>query len=314
MEHSLEEEQWELLLERIQDGQCTPFLGAGACFGSLPLGSDVAREWSARFHYPLKDSSDLARVAQYLAVKADPMFPKQDILKRLKAKTPPDFHAPDEPHGILADLPLPVYITTNYDDFMVRALQSRGKHPRQELCRWNKDDKTREKYDSLPSIFESPDGSDIDPDNPVVFHLHGHSGLAESLVLTEDDYLDFLVSISRRQRDLLPPRIQEAMKGTTLLFLGYKLADWDFRVLFRSLVNMGRSSGYAHVSVQLITGGDVKSEQDMEKAQQYLDGYFEGQGKIRVYWGSCRKFAAELKKRWEAYAKENSAEFSVTNP
>jgi hypothetical protein len=54
-------------------------------------------------------------------------------------------------------------------------------------------------------------------------------------VLTEDDYLDFLVNISRQQ-DLLPPRIQEVLTGASLLFIGYRLADWDFRVLFRGLV------------------------------------------------------------------------------
>ena len=34
----------------------------------------------------------------------------------------PDFRAPSEPHAVLADLPLPIYMTTNYDDFMVKAL------------------------------------------------------------------------------------------------------------------------------------------------------------------------------------------------
>ena len=59
-----------------------------------------------------------------------------------------------------------------------------------------------------PSVFKRLSGQpDIDADNPVVFHLHGHLGLAESLVLTEDDYLDFLVSISRND-DLIPPEFK----------------------------------------------------------------------------------------------------------
>ena len=33
----LKEETWEILLERIRDKKCTPFLGAGACAGALPL-------------------------------------------------------------------------------------------------------------------------------------------------------------------------------------------------------------------------------------------------------------------------------------
>lgn len=126
--------------------------------------------------------------------------------------------------------------------------------------------------------------------------------MPESLVLTEDDYLDFLVNISREQ-DLLPPRIQEALTGASLLFIGYRIADWDFRVLFRSLDSyFEKSLGRAHVSVQLIP--DVGSPEQKENAKEYLDRYF-GKLNIRVYWGDCREFAAELKKRWEDYKRGN---------
>jgi hypothetical protein len=48
MDHKLTEEQWEVLLKRIKVGKCTSFLGAGACYGTLPLGSDIAKEWSEK--------------------------------------------------------------------------------------------------------------------------------------------------------------------------------------------------------------------------------------------------------------------------
>ena len=54
-------------------------------------------------------------------------------------------------------------------------------------------------------------------------------------MLTEDDYLDFLVAIAR-DAALLPHQIQRALAGTSLLFVGYRLADWDFRVIHRGLV------------------------------------------------------------------------------
>ena len=58
--------------------------------------------------------------------------------------------------------------------------------------------------------------------------------IPESLVLTEYDYLDFLAAISSNKK-LLPPRIQKAFTDSSLLFLGYRIADWDFHVLFRIL-------------------------------------------------------------------------------
>jgi hypothetical protein len=285
---------WNLLLDRIQDRKCTPFLGAGACFGVLPLGYEIAEECAKDYDYPLEDCHNLARVTQFVAVKRDSMYPKEWVLKRFfKGVGPPDFTKRDEPHGVLADLPLPVYMTTNYDDFMVRALRGRNRDPKRELCRWNK--YLRDK----PSIFEEESGFEPTVANPVVFHLHGHNEVAESLVLTEDDYLDFLVNISKDQ-NLIPPRIQRAFTGTSLLFLGYSLFDWDFRVIFRSLVSyLERSVSRAHVSVQLVPLKDTAPAAQKKQAQDYLNDYF-GELKVQVYWGTCREFAAELRRRWEA--------------
>jgi hypothetical protein len=288
---------WDLLLDRIQDGKCTPFLGAGACFGVLPLGSKIAEECAEDYDYPLEDCHNLARVAQFLAVKKrDFMFPKEWILRQFfKEVGPPDFTKRDEPHGVLADLPLPLYLTTNYDDFMVQALsrtKSLKKYPKRELCRWNK------YLRGIPSIFEEESGFEPTVEHPVVFHLHGHNEFPESLVLTEDDYLDFLVNISEDPK-VIPWRIQKAFAGTSLLFLGYSLSDWSFRVIFRSLVSyLERSIKRAHVSVQLVPLKKTAPEAKKKQARNYLNDYF-GELKVQVYWGTCREFAAELRDRWE---------------
>lgn len=283
MPRTLKEDDWEILLRRIKAGKCTPFLGAGACHGALPLGSEIAQEWADQYGYLLDDMDDLVRVAQFLAVRYDAMFPKEEILKRIKNANPPDFTEPCETHGVLADLRLPVYMTTNYDDFMIQALISRQMDPKRELCRWNKLIK------NYPSVFDSS-GYKPNPANPVVFHLHGHNEVPESLVLTEDDYLDFLVNISSNEI-LLPSRIQEALAGASLLFIGYNLADWDFRVIFRGLVT-SKEPSLRRISVT------VQLPPKQQGMQSYLDKYFNGIG-IRVYWGTATEFAAELRKRWE---------------
>lgn len=293
MTETLSDRDWQILLGRIQVGKCTPFLGAGVAHGVLPLGSEIAQKWAKDYDYPLEDSYDLARVAQFLAVSThDSMFPKEQLIELIKNVALPDFNAPDEPHGVLADLPLPIYMTTNYDDFMIKALVGRQKEPQRELCRWNSFLKGR------PSAFDLAAGFRPTPANPVVFHLHGHNEVPESLVLSEDDYLDFLVSISK-DRNLLPPRIQEALTGASLLFIGYRLADWDFRVLFRGLV-MAMESSLRRISiaVQLPPG----SAAEKQSAQKYLTDYFAGIN-VRVFWGTARHFAAELRKRWVRFQK-----------
>src|SRR3982751_6690623 len=98
MAGTLSNRDWEILLRRVSSGKCVPFLGAGACYGALPLGSEIAREWAKEHHYPFPDDGDLVRVAQYLAVEYDPSTPKELILERFQGAKPPDFRAPDEPH------------------------------------------------------------------------------------------------------------------------------------------------------------------------------------------------------------------------
>lgn len=295
MAAQLEEKDWELILDRIHAGNCTPFLGAGACHGVLPLGREIAEEWAVKYQYPLDDFGNLVRVSQFLAVeRGDAMFPKELLLRRIRGVEPPDFTGVGEPHRILAELPLPVYMTTNYDDFMVRALRACKKDPRREMCRWNRFIRDH------PSMFDKESYFEPTVANPVVFHLHGHDEVPESLVLTEDDYFDFLVNVSKEQ-GLIPPRIQRALTGSSILFVGYAIADWNFRVLFRSLVSyLERTLSRAHVSVQIAPSGDRVTQEQKERAQQYLTNYY-AQLRIRVYWGTARDFATELQQRWEGF-------------
>jgi len=289
-----EAQDWKDILLLIKYGKCTPFLGSGACVPTLPVGSQIAREWAQQFEYPLEDTEDLPRVAQFVAVRQTPIRPKLEIMQRFAEIKPPDFQDPDEPHAVLAALPLPLYITTNYDDFMVQALKACNKQPMQELCRWNS------VLQDQPSIFDKKSRFELSIGRPVVFHLHGHLGVLDSLVVTEDDYLDFLVNISKDQ-DLIPARICRAFRETSLLFLGYKLADWDFRVLFRSLVGyLDKSVSQVHVSVQLVPVGNKASPEERAKVRDYLNSYFD-KYQIKVYWGTCREFVATLRKKWEAF-------------
>ena len=115
------------------------------------------------------------------------------------------------------------------------------------------------------------------------------------MVLTEDDYLDFLIKIGQDD-SILPSRIEQAFTTTSLLFVGYSLSDWNFRVLFRNVVSyLDISARHGHISVQLspLTGSSSASDAQKQSAEDYLDRYFRKQD-IRVYWGNARKFVEEL--------------------
>jgi hypothetical protein len=284
----LRDEDWKLLLGRIENGRCAPFLGAGACSGTLPDAAAIATRWAKEHAFPLDEyQDDLARVAQFLGVHhEDAMFPKDQICRELEDLGPPDFASEGEPHRVLAGLPLPVYLTTNYDNFMLTALAGLGKQPVRDFCRWNRSPALAVAPAIEPTFTPSPK-------QPVVFHMHGHFALPESLVLTEDDYLDFLVAVSRDE-NLLPHQMKRTLAGSSLLFVGYSLADWDFRVIHRGLV-MGGEQSLRRLSIT------VQLRRD-EPARDYLDRYFSAM-KVRVYWGTAVEFMAELEERWAAYGR-----------
>jgi len=306
MPETITAEDWNLLMRRIKRGECTPFLGAGACANVLPLGADIARNWAKQHEYPLEDSYDLARVSQFIAVTHDAVYPKEDMVDLLKKCDAPDFSANDEPHDVLAELPLRVYMTTNYDDFMLRALKNRNREPKVESCRWN------ELVRKKSTLFADPEYRPSSA-NPLVFHLHGQWDQVESMVLTEDDYLDFLVSLwadgaqfgrgtTAQQVGLVPPVVQEALTNASLLFIGYRLQDWDFRVLHRGLLAR-LPPGLQRLSVTVQLPPPEGPTSDL--ATTYLTKYFETRMKVRVFWGTATEFAAELRRRWREFVESS---------
>jgi len=296
------ESDWKKLLLAIEQKRCTPFLGAGASRPTLPSGAELAQYLARELDYPFPDPMNLARVAQYGAFREGSLHVKGLLKKKFDACGTPDFARRDEPHAMVADLELPLYLTTNYDDFLTAAIQRRvqGREVDRRLCRWNRDEVSESELD--PPLLP-PSAA-----RPLVFHLHGHVSELDSLVLTEDDYLDFLVRLTENESAaelpeemLIPPRVRESFRNSTLLFLGYSLEDTNFRVLFRTFANyLHKAEGPRHVAVQLRRPppADDQGRRELDAYIRYLQESFKAQ-KVRLFWGSCADFSRELRERWE---------------
>lgn len=299
MIRAFDEGAWRRTVYEIAKGACTPFIGAGASADYLPLASSLAAALAKEYYFPFDDHADLAHVSQFAAVsEGSRQFVKQRLADDMFTDGHlPDFRAPDQPHALLADLRLPIYITTNYDDFMYKALADRGRAPQRAICPWYTSD--RNEIEEATSLFRQDAGYNPDSARPIVYHLHGHYSIPESLVVTEDDYIDFLVRVSA-DPGLLPPVIRRSLTSKMLLFVGYRLADWTFRVIFRGLLSTRPPfSGHSHVSVQLPPSAEGPADERPLRIQEYMSKYFEQQN-IFICWQTAREFSAELRRRWEA--------------
>ena len=234
----MDDRDWQLLLSESGAAAARRSSAPGpaaTCSRSAP---DIARSWAADHGYPLEDSDDLARVAQFLGVhRDDAMYPKELIQRELAGVAAAGLRVGRRAARALAELPLPVFITTNYDDFMFEALATPGRTRRASSAAGT----AARPLEGQPSRSLDP-GSPPTPGEPA--RLPPARPPRRPGVARADR--GRLPRLPRRRlarrRSCCRTRSSARWPATSLLFIGYRLADWDFRVLHRGLVMAGEPS------------------------------------------------------------------------
>jgi hypothetical protein len=192
---------------------------------------------------------------------------------------------PDDPLQVLANLPFRVLLTTSPYTFLEAALAKAGKIPRTAVIRWRKD--LRDLIDG--AILDVPTGED--PARfPLVCHLFGLETTSSSLVLTEDDYLEFLVDVNlargENTRDSVPSPVRKALSGD-LLVLGFSLNSWAFRALYAGLIKSDDARAEKRgICVQLPPS---------EAEQAYLHDYLQREARFEADWRPLSEYTAGLR-------------------
>jgi hypothetical protein len=316
-------DKWPSLIRDLTDAKCTPVIGPGISDALLGTRQEIARSWAHSYRFPMApyNRESLPQVAQYLWINQGPRFPRSELMshlrrtlvQRYRSDLSADLLRADasledliaraweirhrredvEPYSVLAQLPAPVYVTTQPSRLLARALRDAGREPEVELCRWHEDAEWPE------SVFDREPGYRPTAQRPLIFHLLGVFDEPDSLVLTEDDYFDFLIGVTRNQ-DLVPPVVRRRLSDSALMFVGFRIDEWDFRVLYRSLMNgeaERRRAKYSHVAVQI--DPEEGATTDAGRARRYLESYF-GSAHVSLYWGSTEHFVKGLRTAWEA--------------
>jgi hypothetical protein len=305
---------WASLVRNIRRGNCVAILGPELSDRLLGTRREIARRWAEEHAVPLilQDRDDLAQVAQYLAViegqsfpastlveyierelrrkyaQADPALARADI-DGLIAKAGAAMRAADplDPHRILARLPLRVYITASPGALLVDALREAGREPRAFVAPWN----SRVDVEPLPEEYVPTERE------PLVYYALGRFEDPRSLVITEDDFFEYLIGITTR-RDDIPQVVNSTTSQSALLFLGFSPEDWTFRVMFSTIMSQeGRAAlnGFDHVAVQV--SPDERRPNNKRSLRHYMETYFRNrvfQGRFSVYWGRAADFLGEL--------------------
>jgi hypothetical protein len=305
--------KWAALINDILKGRFTPIVGWGLAEGLYGGTTDLAERLARASRFPLAphQCTDLPQVSQYLGVaQHSSSYPLDAVKERLRQEVlarhkdllaPEDQDAilarlvrkiaalrrqdPQDPYRLAAALPARVFIDATPDGLLTEALKEADKEPEERFLVWRRNQEPPPPYEGEPTVSR-----------PLVYQILGRFKDPDSLVLTQDDYFDYLIGASRDSA-LIPRVVLHALTAQTLLFLGFQLADWSFRVLFRLIMSQeGRAQGRKrpHTAVQVDPEGSQLI--DLAEARRYLaDSY--GSDAISLYWGSGEDFLRDLAPR-----------------
>ncbi|GAA3797067.1 hypothetical protein GCM10022226_15570 [Sphaerisporangium flaviroseum] len=290
----MDDADWRRLIHQLRQGDCTPMLGAGAVAGTVPTAGMIADVLAHRYGYPFTDTWNLARVTEYASVISRDSIDVKEEFRALVSRDVPDFNDPNDVHGLLAEFPIPLFITTNYDNFMQDALLLRGKLPTSVIPPW---------YEEVPRRPTELERYSPSVEQPLVYHLHGSMSSPESLVLTESDYLEYLVKLTEERvtggSTLVPLPVLHALTAKPVFFIGYSLNDWTFRFLFHGLLrSLSRAQRRRNISVMLAPLHS--SEAGEEEARTFVLRDLE-RFNVSIYWGTVTDFCKELRLKIGSY-------------
>ena len=221
----------------VSEGQCILFLGAAVHVpppeGSPytypeaqrpPLGSalseELARKCELQERHPKESPTQLARVSLFYETEKSRTRLVEEVKEAVQIgkKPSPVLHA-------IAELPFPIVITTNFDQLLERALEDKGKAPQVSVYSPESGDATEDYSGAQPT-----------PERPFVLKIHGDIGRPESIVITDEDYIQFVLRMSDKEPyNPVPMTARFFFMKWTTLFVGYSLVDYNLRLLFKTL-------------------------------------------------------------------------------
>ena len=255
----------ELLAKSLlhqSDRNCIIFLGAGASFDdskpSLPTGSQLSKNLAENMGLEWHEYVPLSTIAFYYEFFSDRVALNTFIEQQIGN---PDISPSSTIESLAKIIKIleeksqhPFLITTNYDrqlETAYRQLLNKELNVIIYKGGWDPADKGAKLHE----------GIDRDPDywlpgsETYLYKMHGciSEPDGQNLVITEEDYINFLTNAfsgSSDKRLLHDVRGKIADRKTTILFVGYSLADWNFRVIYKTTAEESKRGGINSFAVQ----------------------------------------------------------------
>jgi hypothetical protein len=218
---------------------------------------------------------NLAHVAQLFQIekrdRIDLEFAVEDFYRDYEGQT-------TEAHLKLAELPFSLCIDITHAGFMEKAYDQVGKSPIRDFYSFRQP--------------KSPSPIKGTPERPLIYKLFGSLEELASLVITENDLLDFLVNVSKSAPPL-PSDLTSRLRNpqTSFLFLGFGFHNWHFRILLHELQ---AENERRNVSIALEDSAFFNHPD-----QQRMRLLYDKEHRLEFYHAPWLEFATELSQRFQ---------------
>jgi len=197
------------LIEQLKKGNVVLFCGAGISVseGGLPSGGQLARELAEQAGRPEIANAPLPDVAQAYELEMD----RHDLVEYIAGRIDDPRYVPLRTHQLIAALPFTKIVTTNWDNLLEKAMDHADKF--------------------FVKVVDDLEVAYADEAKVLLIKLHGSIEQKDSIIITGDDYYDVFARLPETAT-----LVRTYFATKTVLFLGFGLADEDFKRLYHGVV------------------------------------------------------------------------------
>lgn len=235
----------QYIADKIAEHQCILFLGAAVHSPSPdgypcvyprekcpPTGRALSELLADKSDFTDQDRTNLQRVSQYFESKRKSRY----VLVEEIGKAINVGREPSPILRALARLEFPIVITTNYDHLYEMALDEKARQENPaakpgesfDTCIYNPNNTGKAKTKDCSST--------PDPKRPYLLKMHGDVKEPQSIVVTDEDYIQFVLRMSdKHPYHPVGKNVLTHLIRWPTLFIGYRLTDYNLRLLFKTL-------------------------------------------------------------------------------